>query len=177
MNLIKQEWKDEALDSAIKRRKFHSKFGSKNHWHDAKKGEYTDEYFGSLAQIVFQNRLKDIGINGEYCALYTNNLKTLPDWDALISGKTIEIKAVPPDDEKIKRRRLLVKISEFKNMDFYVPIKFFNESSYEICGYATGLEISATKPKSFGFAKAYWMYLEELPHTFEDLKEQLKNEV
>jgi len=162
---IKPEWKKEALETATLRRKFHSKFGSPHHWHDKNKGEYTDEYYGSLGQIVFKEHCSIMGISHlcQFAPLYTSNLSELPDWDAKIDNKTVEIKSIPPDDSKIKRIRMLVKVSEFKSMDFYIAIKFWDSETYSFCGLATALDVISSPIKNFGFAPAYCLFLDKMP--------------
>lgn len=159
-------WKEEAWDTAIKRRKFHEAFGSKKHWSDPDKGEYTDEYFGSLGHIVWREKIIEVGLGkvAEFAPLYTPNLSELPDWDSKILGKTTDQKTIPPDTDKI-RKRLLIKVSEYKDLDFYTAIKFWNEDEYSFCGMISRAEIKRSGPdhkKNFGFAEAYWFYLDEL---------------
>jgi hypothetical protein len=158
---IHPEWKQIAMDSAVKRRQFHSKKGSINHWYDPKKGEYTDEYYGSLGQICFENIIKQIGLDkdSEFVPLYTSDISSLPEWDAKILDQTIEIKTIPPG---IGKKRLLAKVSEFKNLDMYVGIKFWNDKEYSICGYITGNNLKRVEPRNFGFADAHWVFLDQL---------------
>lgn len=162
---IKEEWKTEALNSAKMRRNFHESFGSKKHWSDPNKGEYDDEYYGSLGQIVFRERVKELGLEklAKYAPLFTSNLKELPSWDANIEGCEIEIKTIPPDDVKA-RTRMLVKVSEAKKVDVYVAIKFVSPTEYKFCGYATSEEVRKQTPVNFGFAPAYAIKLEEMPN-------------
>ena len=171
---IEPHWKEKALQTAKLRRQFHAKFGSPNHWHDSKKGEYTDEYYGSLGHIVFKEHFRKQGLLNvcEFAPLYTNNLDDLPAWDALVSSSSVEIKTVPPDD-KIKRTRMLVKVSEFKKLDFYVAIKFHDQETYSFCGMATGEEVASFPVRNFGFAPAYWCFLDKMPHPFEDLEQTI----
>lgn len=161
-----QKWKDEAWDTAIKRRKYHAALGSKKHWSDPDKGEYTDEYFGSLGHIVWREKILEIGLGpvSEFAPLYTDNLSELPAWDSKILGKTTDQKTIPPDTNKI-RKRMLIKLSEYKNLDFYVAIKFWNEDEYSFCGMVSRKRIKdeGDEHKSnFGFAEAYWFLLDDL---------------
>lgn len=160
---IKDSWKQEAWDSAIKRRKMHSAFGSKKHWTDPDKGEYLDEYYGSLAQILFRERIIEIGLSkvAEFSPLYTDDLTTMPPWDAKVFNLTIDVKAVPPDTDKI-RKRMLIKLTEYKGMAFYIPIKFWNDDEYSFCGMASKKEVEAAPKMSFGYQVAYWFYLDKL---------------
>ncbi len=166
---IDDAWLDEALETAKARREFHSGFGSKNHWYDPKKGEYADEVFGSLGQIAFRERIRALGLLdcSKFVQLYTEDLSNLPEWDAKVCGKTIEIKTVPPDTD-VKRCRMLVKVSEFKKLDHYAVVKFWDDKSYSFCGFATGDEVGNAPVKSFGFAPAHWIYISELPHRYKD---------
>jgi hypothetical protein len=168
--IIKEAWLEEAIETAKARRNFHSDFGSMNHWHDPKKGEYADEIFGSLGQIAFHNQIKENGLDkfSEFVPLYTNDLSTLPEWDAKVCGVTIEIKTIPPDEPNIKRCRMLVKVSEFKKLDQYAAVKFWDDKTYSFCGFATGNEISNSPISNFGFAKAYWRFINELPHKYKN---------
>jgi hypothetical protein len=162
------KWKDEAWETAVKRRDYHAAFGSKRHWSDPDKGEYLDEYFGSLAQIVFRENIIKIGLSdvAEFSPLYSPDLKSMPIWDARILGKTIDIKSIPPDTNKI-RKRMLVKKSEFKKLDFYIPIKFWNDNEYSFCGLATGEEVSRAEVTNFGYEDAYWFFLDQMPRPVE----------
>lgn len=160
----KPEWKKEAIETAHLRRKFHANFGSPNHWHDEKKGEYTDEYFGSLGHIVLREHCKMRNISGcQFAPLYTDNLSELPEWDAKIHNASVEIKTIPPDSSGIRRRRMLVKVSEFKSLDFYLAIKFWDEETYSFCGLASGEEVSSAPVRDFGFAPAHWFFLDQMP--------------
>lgn len=169
--IINSAVKDEALKNAIKRRDFHSKLGSCRHWKDSIKDEYFHEYYGNLAHLLFVNRLKDLGFEKyiKSAPLFVEDLSQLPEWDCLFLDQKIEIKGIPPDsienNKEVKRKRLLVKCSEFKNLDMYVAIKFWDDDKYSFCGFATGNELKRTIPKSFGYEKAYWMLLDELPHS------------
>ena len=167
---IENVWLEEAIETAQKRRDYHANLGSKNHWYDPDKGQYADEIFGSLGQIVFREKIKDLGLekNSKFAPLYTNDLSELPKWDAEVCGKSIEIKTIPPDTN-VKRIRLLVKVSEFKNLDYYVAIKFWDSKTYSFCGFATGSEIAKAQIRDFGYAPAYWLYIKELPHDLKDL--------
>ena len=162
---VKDYWEKEAMDAAIKRREYHAAFGSKRHWYDPTKGEYTDEYYGNLGHIAFRESIKKIGLEkySKFAPLFVSDLGELPEWDALVLNQKIEIKTVPPDTN-VKRKRLLVKVSEFKNLDMYVAIKFWSKSTYSFCGFATGSEILSAESRNFGFALAYWMFLDNLPH-------------
>lgn len=159
-------WCDEAWETARKRREFHAALGSERHWTDVKKGEYGDEYYGSLAQIVFRERLLALEDRPacEFAPLYTDDLSKMPDWDALVEGKTVDVKAVPPSDKTTRRARMLVKISEFKRLDFYVAVKFWDEGrEYSICGAATGAQVADKAVVNFGFADCHAFYIDELP--------------
>ncbi len=156
-------WKQEAWDSAIKRRNYHAALGSKRHWSDPDKGEYTDEYYGSLAQIVFREHLIKIGLEeaSEFSPLYTDNLSSMPAWDAKVLGRTIDVKSVPPDTH-VQRKRMLIKVSEYKGLDAYVPVKFWNENDYSFCGMASKKEVDNAPVKNFGYENAYWFFLDQL---------------
>jgi hypothetical protein len=168
---VTDDWIEEAITTAKLRRQFHAEFGSQRHWYDPKKGEYTDEIYGSLGQIVFREKIREVGLGdrSEFCPLYTEDLSKLPDWDAKVCGKTIEVKGIPPDDE-VARRRLLVKKSEFKCLDIYAAVKFWNKRQYSFCGFATGNEVAKAPVADFGFAPAHWIFLNELRHRFADFK-------
>lgn len=167
---VRPSWIKEAVKTATKRRNYHSKRGSKRHWHDPSKGEYTDEIYGSLAQIIFREKMKSDGFESicQFSPLYSESLDEMPTWDALVEGKTIDIKATPPDSAGIKRVRMLVKVREFKKLDFYVAIKFWSKREYSICGFATGEEVASTPRVNFGYALAHWFFLDKLPHTLKD---------
>jgi len=161
-------WKDEAWDTAVKRRQFHTGFGSKKHWSDPEKGEYTDEYFGSLGHIAWREKIKEIGLGpvAQFAPLFTENLKELPPWDSLILGRQTEQKTVPPDSEHKKRIRMLIKMSEYKGLDFYTATKFWNDDEYSFCGMASKKDVERAiqegRVKSFGFQEAIWFYLDQL---------------
>jgi len=154
----------EALSASKARRDFHAGYGSKRHWHDAKKGEYADEYYGLLAEVLFRDRVNGLGFaeDFEMPELFTEDRDSIPSWDALLFNKTIEIKAIPPDTDGICRQRLMIKLEEFKKMDFYVAIKFLNAREYIFCGWATGEEIEAAPIHNRGFADAYEIMMRDL---------------
>ena len=178
-NTIDPSWLTEAEETAKKRRDYHSGKGSKQHWFDPQKGEYADEIYGSLGNIVFREFMKKAypEVPCESAPLFTTKLKEMPDWDNLIDGKhSLEIKAIPPDDEKIKRIRLLVKKTEFKKLDFYLGVKFWDINTYSFCGLATGEQVAGWPSKSFGYSPAYWCLLSELPIKFEGKWWENKNQ-
>jgi len=120
-----------------------------------------------LGQIAFREKIREIGLGSEseFAPLYTDDLSELPEWDAKVCMKEIEIKTIPPDDT-IRRCRMLVKVSEFKNLDQYAAIKFWDNETYSFCGFATGEEVSQSPVGNFGFAPAYWLYIHKLPHRY-----------
>lgn len=167
---IDPAWLDEAMESARKRREFHARLGSERHWTDEKKGDYGDEFYGSLAQIAFreQVRMLEHPPRCEFAPLYMDDLSELPDWDALVEGRTIDVKAVPPSDKTARRSRMLVKVSEFKHLDFYVAVKFWaGGQEYSICGAATGNQVANKPVVSFGFTDCYSFYIDDLPVVLE----------
>jgi hypothetical protein len=166
-------WAEEAEEAGVKRRDFHRERNSKRHWYDSEKGEYTDEIYGNLAQIAFREFLKEnYGDQDlDFAPLFTENMKSLPDYDARIGKARVEVKGIPPDTDepdkrKIIRKRLMVKKSEFKNLDYYAAIKFWSKTEYSLCGYAKGSEILAAPLQNWGYAPAYCLFLDNLPHQF-----------
>ncbi len=161
-------WKEEAWDTAVKRRGYHAKLGSKRHWSDPEKGEYTDEYYGSLGHIVWREKIKQIGLGpvAKFAPLYTDDLSTLPLWDSEIMGVAMEQKSVPPDSGGKKRIRLLIKESEYKGLPYYTATKFWNDNEYSFCGWVTKRDIDKAvaegNVKNFGFEPAIWFYLDQL---------------
>lgn len=159
------ELKKEGYALAKKRRDFHAGYGSTRHWHDPKKGEYTDEYYGCIGEMIFMHLMqeKNLGNDAEFPPLFSTNPKELPDWDARIKGKTFEIKTIPPDDPDTRRVRMMVKLSEFKeNIDYYLAIKFLDEDHYIYCGYIRGKDLVKTNPQKFRFSISYAVFLKDL---------------
>jgi len=122
-----------------------------------------------LGQIAFRERVKEIGLErwSKFVPLYTENISELPDWDAEVCGESIEIKAIPPDSN-VQRCRMLVKISEFKKLDQYAAVKFWDDRTYSFCGFATGEEVAKAPVGDFGYASAHWIFINELPHRYKD---------
>ena len=162
---INPAWAKEAEEAAIKSRDFHREKGTKGHWYDPNKGEYNGEIYGNLGQIAFREFLKEnyTDMDLDFAPLFTNNIKSLPDYDARIGKTRVEIKCIPPDD-RIVRKRLLIKKSEFKKLDCYVAVKFWSKTEYSFCGYAKGNEVAEAPLHNFGFAPAHWFFLDALPH-------------
>lgn len=159
------ELKKQGYDLAKKRRDFHAGYGSTRHWYDPKKGEYTDEYYGCIGEMIFMQTMqaKNLGSDAEFPPLFSEDPKNLPDWDARIKGKTFEIKTIPPDDPDTRRVRMLVKLSECKeNIDYYLAIKFIDEDHYIYCGYITGKELVKIRPQKFRFSVSYAVFLKDL---------------
>jgi hypothetical protein len=55
---INEDFKKAALYVAKKRRDFHRSYNTKRHWNDPSKGEYGDEYWGVLGEIIFRDHIK-----------------------------------------------------------------------------------------------------------------------
>jgi len=164
---VSSEEIEEAKEAGIKRRQLHSGYGSTKHWIDKREGQYSNEIWGCLGEIVFRTAIKRAKIEDicEYPSLYVNkveDLKSLPDWDYLLDGKKIEVKTIPPDTGKICKKRLLVKVCEYKPMDFFVGIKFVNKEEYFFAGWCTDQELKENPPHNFGFTKSYHRLLSDL---------------
>lgn len=134
------------MRTAHLRRHDHAANGSPRHWGDP--GDLKDEYIGSLATLVLGAHCRARGIGIEFAPLYVPNrlLHTLPPWDARIGDATIEIKGIPPDEQRedgrwVRRVNLLVKQAENHHSDYYVAVKFETMSRYWFAGYATLQEV------------------------------------
>mgnify|MGYP003681295428 FL=1 len=173
MNLIKDNYKlhritDEekktSLEAAKKRRDYHKSYGSKRHWQDQEKGEYMDEYWGILGELVFRKHLSHriIDENIEFPPLFTKDHANAPKYDSKIGSKRIEIKSIPPDSHGKKRIRMMIKESEFHDDDYYVAIKFWNEESYSFCGYLTKEEVTNSDIVDLPHSRGYCFFLSKL---------------
>jgi hypothetical protein len=154
----------EAIDAGKKRRDLHKGYGSTKHWIDPREGPYSNEIWGCLGEIVFRtalkrNNIEDITKYPSLCVDKTEELSSLPDWDYLIEDKEIEAKAIPPEEYK---KRLLVKVCEYKPMDFFVGIKFLSKEEYFFAGWCTDEELREHPVQNFGFTNSYWRFLTEL---------------
>ena len=49
-------------------------------------------------------------------------------------------------------------------MDCYVAIKFWSKEEYSFCGYVKKKDLEAAPIRNFGFAPAYYFFLDNLPH-------------
>ena len=156
--------KSSALLIAKKRRNFHESYGSQRHWHDEEKGEYADEYWGVLGEIVFRkqfsHRIMDKSV--DFPPLYTEDQANTPKYDSKIGDKRIEIKTIPPDSNGKRRVRLMIKESEFHDDDYYVGIKFWDDDSYSFCGYLTKSDILQSEIIDLRYSRGYSFFLEDL---------------
>ncbi len=160
------EQREEASQAGIARRNLHSSYGSKKHWHDERSGEYSDEIYGCLGEILFRDVVKknDLQDVSYFPPLYVNSVKDLamlPPYDAKIEEKKIEVKSIPPGENK---RRLLVKLKEYKKVDFYVAVKFVSDNKYIFAGFCTDKELKINEPFNFKYTTSYWIFLTNLRH-------------
>ena len=190
---ITQEEKDEALKIGMRRRNFHKQFGNKNHWTDPKKGEYGDEYYGALGEVLFYNSALRADLGGVLtrAPAFSEDPRSMPDWDFKLNGKEIEVKTVPPNGKTeegrdIIRCRMLVKECEFKKVDLYVCVKLVDEDHYYFPGYATGDQVAEAPLGNFGFKDCYYIPIDQLTpmelfrteaelDPFEDYLKELEN--
>lgn len=163
---IEKDFKNAAQYIAKKRRDFHRSYNTKRHWDDPLKGEYGDEYWGVLGEILFRNHIKQKNLKdkSDFPKLFTEDQKNLPKYDVKICDKKIEVKSIPPDSHGKKRIRLLIKESEFHNDDFFIAIKFWDDNTYSICGYITLEEVLNTKITQLKYSKGYSFFLKDLQH-------------
>jgi len=155
---------DTAIEVARKRRDFHRSYGSQKHWDDKEKGEYGDEYWGALGEIVFRKHLahRILDKSLDFPPLFTEDQVNTPKYDAKIGSKKIEIKAIPPDSNGKSRIRLMIKESEFHDDDYFVAIKFWDEGTYSFCGYLTRSEVLERDVEDLPYSKGYCFFLTEL---------------
>jgi hypothetical protein len=153
-----------ATEVARRRRDFHRGYGSQRHWDDKEKGEYADEYWGALGEIVFRKHLahRILDESLDFPPLFTEDQTNTPKYDAKIGAKKIEIKAIPPDSNGKKRIRLMIKESEFHDDDYFVAIKFWDEETYSFCGYLTRSEVLESDIIDLPYSRGYCFFLSEL---------------
>ena len=161
---VNAEEKKIALEAAKKRRNHHRSYGSKRHWQDAEKGEYADEYWGVLGELLFRKHVahRIIDESLDFPPLFTEDQVNTPKYDSKIGSKKIEIKSIPPDSHGKKRIRMMIKESEFHDDDYYVAIKFWDEENYSFCGYLTKAEILNSGIVDLPYSKGYCFFLSEL---------------
>lgn len=164
--LISEEIKMVSMYVAKKRRNFHRGYNTKRHWTDPNKGEYEDEYWGVLGEIVFRDQINKRKLKSifNFPPLFTENQSTIPKWDAKVNDKTVEIKSIPPDSHGMRRIRLMIKESEFHKDDYFVPIKFWDDNSYSFCGYLTLPEVLNSPIQTLKYSKGYSFLLETIPN-------------
>jgi len=135
--------KENAFKVAKERRDYHRSYGTTRHWDDEEKGEYADEYWGMIGEMVFRKHITHRILDEP---IFFPPLWKVPQgerikYDARIGDKTIEIKTIPPDSHGKRRIRMMIKAGEFHNDDYYVAIKFWDEDTYSFCGYLTLKEV------------------------------------
>jgi len=164
LHMITSEEKKISLEAAKKRRDHHRSYGSKRHWQDKEKGEYADEYWGVLGELVFRKHLahRIIDESLDFPPLFTKDHANAPKYDSKIGSKKIEIKSIPPDSNGKKRVRMMIKESEFHDDDYYVAIKFWDEETYSFCGYLTRQEILDSNIIDLPYSRGYCFLLSEL---------------
>ncbi len=163
----------EATEAGITRRDYHRSVGSTGHYYDPEQGEYKNEIYGCLGEIVFRDIVKKNGLGSvshfyPFYSIGREEIAKKANHDAEICSKTIEVKTViPPSGHK---KRILVKLREYKKgINFYVVVKFINDNEYVFAGFCTDEELKINTPRSFGQGgKCYWRLLEDLHHMKKD---------
>jgi hypothetical protein len=174
VHLISGELKSVSMYIAKKRRMFHRSYNTKRHWTDPNKGEYEDEYWGVLGEVLFRSQVKDRNLKSifDFPPLFTTDQKSIPKWDAKVKDKSLEIKSIPPDSNGMKRIRLMIKESEFHKDDYFIPIKFWDDNSYSFCGYLTLEEVLSSPIQQLKYSKGYCFLLSEIPNQMSSLWDQ-----
>lgn len=171
---ITNYYRSEAQKIAKQRRQHHIDRGTYTGTDD-KKDWLDGEIYGALFELFWEWLLKQKNIPYTPAPAYEEDTSQLPEWDFEMDGYHIELKTIPPGDNKI---RFMVnvdstiikggeKIGQRKDVDYYICAKMYDDH-FELMGAATSQQVDNMWVDDFGEGDAYHCFMHKMPLTMDE---------